>query len=176
MSAQNPVTNPEKKEILDDNARKFTTEAIAHQFLEENDALSCSLITDWLETGEANERKLAYKEFDNGEIQLLHIAKVTKDGSRTSEKKKISAEEYAELLNSSILRLEKKRYEFTYTQNNTPFSVKYDEFIGSALHILEVDASSEEERNRFSPHDFPTKLVEVTGDRRYYGSRVGSLL
>ena len=170
------MNTPEKKEILDDNARKFITETIDPQFLDEHHASSFTLTTDWLETGEDNEKKLAYKEFDSGEIQILLIAKVTKDGSRTSEKEKITAAEYAELLSSSILRLEKKRYEFTYPQNGIPFSIKYDEFTDSALRILEVDAGSDEERSAFHPSGFPSGLVEVTGDINYYGYRVASAL
>ena len=176
MPGEIPTNTPEKKENLDDNARKFITETVDPKFLEEHHASSFTLITDWLETGEDNEKKLAYKEFDSGEIQILLIAKVTKNGSRTSEKEKITAAEYAERISSSILRLEKKRYEFTYTQNDISFSVKYDEFAGDKLRILEVDASSEEERNSFNPHDFPVHLTEVTGDMRYYGYRVASVV
>lgn len=176
MSGETPTNNPEKKEILDDNARKFITETIDSKFLTENNASSFILTTDWLETGEDNEKKLAYKEFDNDEIQILLIAKVTKNGSRTSEKEKITAAEYEELLESSILRVEKKRYEFTYTQNNIPFTVKYDEFAESELRILEVDAASEDARDSFNPSDFPAKLTEVTGDVQYYGYRVASAI
>jgi hypothetical protein len=175
MSAEIPTNSPEKRETLDDNARKLTVDVIDHAFLEENGASSYTLIVDWLETGEDNERKVAYKKFDNGDIQILLISKVTKDGNRTSEKEKITEEEYKELVTSSVLHLEKKRYEFIYTQNNIPFSVKYDEFAESDLCMLEVDASSEEERNSFSPGDFPSKLTEVTGDMQYYGYRVAHI-
>lgn len=170
------MNSPEKKEVLDDNARKFITKTIDPKFIEEHHASSFTLTTDWLETGEDNEKKLAYKEFNSGEIQILLIAKITKDGSRTSEKEKITTAEYTELLSSSILRLEKKRYEFTYAQSDILFSVKYDEFAGDTLRILEVDAPSEEERNSFNPHDFPAQLTEVTGDIRYYGYRVASVV
>lgn len=175
MSLENPVANPEKKEILDDNARKFIAETIDPQFLEEHRASSFTLTTDWLETGEDNEKKLAYKEFDSGEIQILLIAKVTKDGCRTSEKVKITDEEYKRLLESSVLHLEKKRHEFTYTQNGIPFSMKYDEFADSELRILEVDAASDEMRDSFIPEDFPAELIEVTGDTQYYGYRVADV-
>ncbi len=176
MSVEIPTNTPEKKETLDDNARKFIVGAIDSQFLNEYNASSFTLIVDWLETGEDNEKKIAYKRFDNGDIQILLIAKITNDGNRISEKEKITEERYKELLISSVLHLEKKRYEFEYTQNNIPFSVKYDEFADGKLCMLEVDASSEEERNSFNPSDFPGELTEVTGDIKYYGYRVATLL
>lgn len=176
MSVEIPKTTPEKKEVLDDNARKFTVEPISTQFLDEHGATSFTLTVDWLKTSEDNEKKVAYKEFDNGDIQILLIAKVTKDGNRTSEKIKITEDEYKELRRSSILRLEKKRYEFEYTQNGIPYSVKYDEFPDGNLRILEVDASNEQERSSFSPSDFPGGPEEVTGDARYYGYRVADLV
>lgn len=176
MSAEIPTNNPEKKETLEDNARKFITETLSSEFLEEHNASSFKLTVDWLETDEDNEKKLAYKEFDSGDIQILLITKTTQDGSRTSEKQKITEEEYRELLVRSKLHLEKKRYEFEYVQNEIPFSLKYDEFEDEKLRILEVDASTEEERSAFSPSDLPGGLSEVTGDMRYYGYRVANVI
>lgn len=112
MTAEIPARNPEKKEKLDDNARKFITEALSPEFLEASGASSFTLTVDWLETGEDNEVKVAHKKFDNGDIQILLIAKITKDGNRTSEKEKISEEKYQQLKASSVLHLEKKRFEF----------------------------------------------------------------
>lgn len=171
-----PTNTPEKIELLDDNARKFIVEAIDHEFLETNGASSFNLIVDWLETGEDNEKKVAHKQFDNGDIQILLISKQTAEGKRTTEKEKITEEEYKELLSPSILHLEKKRHEFEYTQNNISFSIKFDEFAGGKLYLLEVDAPSEEERNSFNPNDFPAKQTEVTGDIRYYGYRVADII
>lgn len=176
MQHEVPVNNPEKKEILDDNARKFIVDVIDSKFLEENRAIAFNLITDWLEIGGDDEKKVAYKEFENGDIQTLLIAKVTKNGDRTSEKEKITKEQYEELLNSSMLHLEKKRSEFTYVQNGISLSIKYDEFAKSKLRILEVDATNEEERDSFSPGDFPGELIEVTGDMRYYGYRIAAVV
>ena len=174
MTAEIPQTKPEKekKEVLDDNARKFVVEPIDVSFLEANDATSFRLTVDWLETNEGNETKVAYKDFGDGNVQILLIAKSTVDGNRTSSKKKITQEEYEELKQSSVRHLDKTRHEFEYTQNGTPFSMKYDEFTESDLRVLEVDASSEEERDSFSPNDFPVQLTEVTGDMQYYGYRV----
>lgn len=176
MSGVIPLNNPKKKEVLDDNARKFIVEAIDPALLEKSNASSFILATDWLETDEASEKKLAYKKFDNGDIQILLIAKVTKNGSRTSEKEKITKEQYEKLLSSSILHLEKKRYEFMYTQDGIPFSMKYDKFADSEVRILEVDAESDDARSVFNPNDFPAVLTEVTGDMRYYGYRVAAVV
>lgn len=164
------------KETLEDNARKFVVESIDSIFLKDNRASSFTLIVDWLEAGEDNEKKVARKEFDNGDVQILLIAKNTKDGNRTSEKQKITEEEYAKLIASSILHLEKRRYEFEFTQNHISFSVKYDEFTKSDLRIVEVDAPSEEERDLFNPIDFPSQLSEVTGDINYYGYNVACVI
>ncbi len=102
------------------------------------------------------------------------IAKIIKDGNRTSEKERITEEKYEEFLSSSILHLEKKRYEFSYIQSDISFSLKYDEFAGDKPYMLEADAASEEEKEFFSPDEFPAELTEVTGDTRYYGYRVAS--
>ncbi|MDN5274451.1 MAG: hypothetical protein JWP06_352 [Candidatus Saccharibacteria bacterium] len=178
MPAEIPTNSPEKKETLDDNARKFILEGIDPKLLDENNASSFSLIIDWLETDNDNdnETKVAYKEFDNGDVQILLITKTTTDGNRTSIKEKITKEEYEQLVVSSVLHLEKKRYEFTYAQGSVVFSVKYDEFTDGELCMLEVDASSEEERRSFSPGEFPSKLVEVTGDTQYYGYRIAEII
>jgi hypothetical protein len=175
MTAEILTDDQEKKERLDDNARKFVTETLDPKFLDTNSASSFTLTVDWLETGEDNEVKVAHKKFDNGDVQILLIAKTTKDGSRTSEKNKITEERYHQLKASSVLHLKKKRYEFEYTQNDTSFSIKYDEFADSRLNMLEVDASSEVERNSFNPDAFPSKLEEVTGYIQYYGYRVAKV-
>jgi len=164
------------REKLEDNARKFISKPLNSEFLEKNGATSFILTVDWLETGEDSETKVAYKKFDNGDVQILLITKATKNGSRTSEKENIAQERYQQLVASSTLHLEKKRYEFEYHQNNTRFSVKYDEFANGTLNIVEVDASSEEKRNTFTPGDFPVKLKEVTGDARYYGYRIAEMM
>jgi hypothetical protein len=176
MPVEIPKNNPEKKEKLEDNARKFTTEALDLEFLEDNNASSFTLTVDWLETGEDTEVKVAHKKFDDGKVQILLIAKTTQDGNRISEKEEISEERYQQLKTSSALHLEKKRYEFEYAQNGTRFSVKYDEFADGKLNMLEVDASSEKQRESFSPTDFPAELEEVTGDMRYYGYRVAEVI
>lgn len=163
--------NPERQ-ILDDNARKFTCCLLDSSSLASDEVTSFLLVTDWLETGEDNEKKLAYKKFKNGDVQLLLIAKVTKDGSRTTEKRKITGEEYNELLTSSVLRIEKVRQEFAYEQNGVNFSVKYDDFGEDKLKIVEVDAPTDHARDSFDPQTFPADLTEVTGDMSYYGYRV----
>lgn len=177
MTAEIPQNKPnqERREVLDDNARKFVVEPINESFLREHKASSFKLIIDWLETNEDTETKVAYKDFGDGNIQILLIAKTTVDDNRTSEKKQITEEEYEQLKSSPIRHLEKIRYEFTYTQSDIPFSMKYDKFVGSNLRVLEVDASNEEERGAFDPNDFPIELEEVTGDTQYYGYRVAEV-
>lgn len=176
MSAEIPTSKAENKEILDDNARKFIVTNSERDFLEENDIISYDLITDWLGLGEDSEKKLAYKKFDNSDVQILLISKVTKAGNRTSTKEKIDEVRYSELLKSSILHLEKKRHEFEYVQNDITFSMKFDEFSHSNLLILEADADNEKDRNSFDAAAFPIGLTEVTGDIRYYGYRVADLI
>lgn len=175
MPVETPTNTPKKKEILEDNARKFIVESLNPQLLADNNATSFVLSVDWLEINEDNEKKLAYKTFENGDIQILLIAKVTDEGNRTAKKEPLSEEQYKALLGDSLLHLEKKRYELNYSQNGTLFSVKYDELAGDKPPMLEVDAASAEERNSFNPDEFPAELTEVTGDLRYYGYRVANL-
>lgn len=167
---------PERpKEILDDNARKFTLTEIDEAALDTPDSNSYLMITDWLETNESEETKVVHKRFNNGEVLILLITKVTKDGDRTSEKTKITEHEYSELVIKSKVHSEKVRTEFTYPQHGIEFFIKFDHFTDNALRILEVDASSDDERAAFDYRTFPAKLSEVTGNLRYYGFRVASL-
>lgn len=166
---------PEKNELIDDNARKFIVEELDEVLLDASGTVSFVLTTDWLETNDDSETKLAHKLFDSGDVQILLIKKVTNSCKRESEKHNITDEEYRELLAGSVLRVQKKRFEFNYAQSGIDFSMKYDRFSESNLRILEVDASSDEDRGVFDPNAFSGKLVEVTGDMRYYGYRVAGL-
>lgn len=161
-----------EKQILDDNARKFTCGSFDPSNLSSGEITSFILTTDWLETGEDNERKLAYKKFESGDIQIILITKITKDGRRTTEKQSITDEEYGKLLASSKLRVEKMRQEFNYEQNGVYFSLKYDNFDEDKPKVLEVDAPTDQERDLFDPKAFPVELTEVTGDISYYGYRI----
>ena len=171
-----PKKSPEHKEALDDNARKFLVTPINPDFLVDNKASSFVLVVDWLETNEATEKKVAYKQFDNGDTQILLITKTTLDGNRTSVKEPISEDDYSKLTASSVLHLEKRRYEFDYAQANTMFSLKYDEYSDKKLCVLEVDGGDEDTRNSFDPKNFPASLDEVTGDISYYGYRVADVV
>lgn len=104
------------------------------------------------------------------------ISKHTENGKRTSRKEPIAQEQYDTLRESSILQLQKRRYEFTYVQADISFDVKLDEFTSSSLSILEVDADNEEDRTVFDPTNFPAELDEVTGTLDYYGYRVASVI
>lgn len=176
MSTEIPTKNPEKREGIDDNDRKFVSHPIDSEFLKAQNASSYLLTTDWLETNTETETKIARKDFENGEVQLLHIAKVTINGDRKSKKKPISEIEYVKLLDPSKPHVEKRRYEFTLIQNGISFTIKYDEFTDSELRILEVNAPSDDERKAFDPSEFPYELTEVTGNEQYVGYRVADLI
>ncbi len=163
-------------QTLDDNARKFICDRLDSEFLKQVNARSYTLTVDWLETGDDNEKKLAYKIFDLGDTQILFISKVTEDGHRTSEKTPLSEAEYNGRLDESILRMVKRRHEFSYVQNELPFSINYDEFLDGSFCMLEVDATNEADRTAFDPNDFPASLQEVTGDQKYYGFRIAETL
>ena len=83
ISAQN---TPEKRKIIADNARKFIVDEIDPTLLDGDDTVSFTLTTDWLETGEDDEKKIAHKAFADGTAQTLLIAKVTVGGKRTANK------------------------------------------------------------------------------------------
>lgn len=165
-----------QKEVLEDNARKFVISTINPEFLKASNTTGYLLVTDWLETGEDNEKKLARKEFENGDVQILLISKVTVDGNRTSEKEKITEEQYEELITGSISHVEKMRYEFKYIQDGVEFDIKYDEFMDSSLRVLEVDASSDADRELFTADERFKGAREVTGDLQYYGYRVAEIV
>ena len=176
MTAEIPENRAERKEKLEDNARKFLVERIDPAFLEEHkkkpSKSSYALVVDWLKTSDDIETKVARKTFDNGEVEMLLISKVTTNGKRDSEKEAIDEERYQKLVRLSLHHLEKTRYELTYTQNNISFSLKYDKFAGSEVCMLEVDAPSEKERSDFISSDFPSELAEVTKDVGFSGYRM----
>lgn len=176
MSKYAQNTSPEKIQILDDDARKFIVGKTDNDFMTQFDVTSFVMTTDWLTTDEDSETKLAHKAFDDGRLQILLISKHTEDGKRTSRKEQITQEEYEKLLESSILRLKKKRHEFAFTQAGVAYDVKLDEFTDSPLSILEVDAANEGERLAFDPATFPAELNEVTGTIDYYGYRIASVV
>ena len=166
----------QKTQLLDDNARKFVTEPLSNEFLKAQQATDYLLVTDWLETNEGSETKVVRKEYHNGAVQLLLIKKVTTDDVRTSQKTPITSEEYTAYLGASRVHVEKRRYEFTLSQNGIEFIVKYDEFQKSDLRIIEVEGKAHDDQALFNPIELPGRLTEVTGDTRYYGYRVASML
>lgn len=176
MSQYARNTSPAKIQTLDDDARKFIVGKIDNDFMKQFDVTSFVMITDWLTTDEDSETKLAHKAFDDGRLQILLISKHTEDGKRTSRKEEITQEEYEKLLESSVLRLKKKRHEFAFTQADVAYDIKLDEFSDSPLSILEVDAANEDDRLAFDPTTFPAALNEVTGMIDYYGYRIASLV
>jgi hypothetical protein len=169
-----PAAKPENKEVLADNARKFVARGISQDLLKES--RSCLLTVDWLETNENDEKKIIFKEFVDGEKQLLLVTKVSKDGNRVSERRKIDQVEYDAFLKQTLLCVAKRRYEFKVTQNEIVYAIRYDEFQNSELRVLEVDASNDLDRTKFDPTLFPAELTEVTGNIGYYGYRVADLI
>lgn len=176
MSLEIPINASEKKETLDDNARKFLITNFDPQLLVHSGSVSYNLTADWLETGETTEVKVAHKTFDNGDVKILLISKVQGANGRTSDKQKIDQAKYEELLASSLKRVEKRRHEFEYFQNGTLFKMNYDDHSKAPLTVLEVDASSDIERESFDPLLFPATLVDVTGQEKYYGYRVATTI
>ncbi len=165
-----PTIKSENKEVLEDNARKFVVRGISQDLLK--DSKSSLLTVNWLETNENDERKIISKEFSDGDKQLLLVSKVSKDGNRISERRKIDQVEYETLLKQSILHISKRRYEFKVTQNEIVYAIRYDEFQNSELRVLEVDTSKDFDRTKFDPALFPAELTEVTGNLEFYGYRV----
>jgi hypothetical protein len=166
----------QKKQKLEDNARKFTLNSLEYSFLQAWDATSYSMTTDWLETNEDTEKKVVLKEYPSGVIKTILISKAMVDGDRTSEKEDISREQYAELAETAELHLQKTRYEFDYVQHGITFHIKYDEFAHSDLRVLEVDADTEDQRTSFDVTAFPAGLTETTGNLDYYGYRIASIV
>ncbi len=179
-----PTNTPEKQVALDDNDLKFTLSdlpfGVLYENAEERKVRSYLLTTDWLETGETNEKKIVRKKHEDGTIEMLLIEKQTDaTGNRPEPPKKeiLNEEQYNQLLLQSVLRVEKVRSEFKYQQNGTTFSMKYDDFVGSKLRVLEVNAGSEAERLSFDRNEFlPGQLTNVTGQIEYYGYRVAKLV
>lgn len=169
--AEIPTISPEKREIVDDNARKFIIGTIDPAFLERHGAVSYGMTTDWIEIGEDNEKKVVVKAYPD-KVQRLLIEKITKDGDRTANKQSIDESTYEEQLQSAGPHSEKRRYEFEYEQNGIKYTIKYDEFVGSQLRIIEVEAPIQQQRDAFDPHSFPAELIEVTRRLQYYGYRI----
>ena len=60
MTAEITDSNPEKREVLDDNARKFITEPVSSSFFEDMQPNTFTLIVDWLQADPVSEIKLAF--------------------------------------------------------------------------------------------------------------------
>lgn len=170
MSTEKPISTPERRNAVSDNARKFVLEPLGQSFFADTPRTTFTLAIDWISTEEASEEKLAHKTFVDGTVEILHIAKVTDtDGKRTTVKNPISLDEYETLRASSTKHLEKVRTDFTYTQGDVSYPAKYDVFTGTSLVLLEVE---DEDKEPFQPVNFPTNLKEVSGDAAYSGYRI----
>lgn len=65
---EHTTASPENRDVLDDNARKFVVESLPAEFLAGHKATSYTLATNWLETNESTEKKLARKDFGDGNV------------------------------------------------------------------------------------------------------------
>ena len=171
-----PPTFETEPRPVEDDARKFTLKGLGADFLRQEVPFVFDLTVDWIDTSEDYETKIVRKTFGDGTVEMLRISKVVKDGKRVAVKRPITQDVYEHALEESLCRIQKRRYEFKYVQNHIIYSLKYDEFEGSELKLLEVDAPSEEERASFDSSVFPEVLTEVSDDERFTGYRIASML
>lgn len=167
---------PNKREKLPDNARKFVvTNGPIDEVLLQN-AVAHNMVVDWTAVGNGTETKVAWKQYDDGRLEILRIAKEKDaDGKRTADKNSVDPENYGAMVTDPIYHLEKRRYEFTYRQGDDDFLIKYDVLEGGVLYLLEVDALDPTDtaaRKRFDPDLFEYSLHEVSGDSRYEGYEI----
>lgn len=180
MSEKYPTTDsaPNKREKKSDDARKFTVigGVIDPYFLQGHNAVAHAMVVDWTVIAHDEHRKaetkIAYKEYDDGRVQILEIAKEKVGDARTAEKTEIAPGEYTDKVAQPIKHLAKRRYEFTYRQNGIDFELKYDVIEDGKLYLLEVDAPSPELRAQFDEKLFEYELHEVSGDPAYEGYEI----
>ncbi|MDB5176482.1 MAG: hypothetical protein JWN75_150 [Candidatus Saccharibacteria bacterium] len=176
MPAEIPTYSPEK-EIKPDDARKFVVGSnIDLAFLEKYQAETHNMTVDWIEIGSGTETKIARKAYDNGTVEILKITKVKVDGSRIPQKDSVSPDDYPGEIADPLYHLDKRRYEFTYNQNEVDYSLKYDVIEGGRLYLLEVDAESAVKRDNFNPMEFEYPITEVSGKPEYEGYRIVDFL
>lgn len=176
MSIEAPSNNPEQKEVVDDNARKFLIEPLSPEFL--RGASLVTLTTHFLD----DQKKIVHKVYPKsekhpkGKIEIWSIRKVIdEDGNRTAERQQMPEKDYnyEELRRDSLFTYKKDRFQFNYpAKNGVRFSCSYDEFEDGKLCMLEVNAPSKEARNSFNPETFPIPLTEVSGVPGYTGSEI----
>ena len=178
MAFENLSPNPEvKSDASDDNARKFVVAgSLSPEYLRDMKATGFRLTVDWLEMSDDRETKLVYKEYDDGEVQLLRITKEANEEGRRARKTPVAMDHYLEAVADSQRRVLKRRHEFKHVQHKMIFNMKYDEFEGSDLRLIEVDAPTDEERRSFDHTDFVVGLEEVSDDPHYTGYRVAEVL
>lgn len=162
-----------------DNARKFITLPLDKRFLDEHGAIAYKMITHWDESSDTD-KKLVAKQYSDGTEKFREIEKVPDgQGGRKAYSRDITAADYYEKLaklDANTVPSEKLRCEFLYQQGAVTFEVKYDQFVDSELCILEVDAANPELRAVFRAEDFPSELREVSGDKRYEGKNVRTMV
>ena len=181
-----PATPERKKEPADDNARKLVLLKIDAEKLTEIGAHTYDMEVQWVDTSEDSESKIVRKRnaYDETDVRTLLIAKSMVDGKRSTHREPVKYEDFSQFRKEYEGQpyLTKRRSEFMYVQDGVEYALKYDEFKigikpggGQRLFcMLEVDADSDEQRDKFDPGAFELAQIyaEVTGNPDYTGYRI----
>lgn len=181
MSNLPPAPEAEPKPVSD-NARKFIVAPVDPELIPENNSFVHDLTIHWVSTEPNFEVKDVKKINARDEMDgaILRIIKTTyEDGSRETVREPISLSEFLRTTEQfpDMPHLEKRRTEFFVVQNGKPFLIKYDEFAGNDLRMIEVEIDprthmTEDDLVRFDPNEFFGVEEEVTSDARYKGYRI----
>lgn len=186
MSHNLPPSNEVEPKPVEDNARKLVLFQLDQDKLRAFDATTYDMEIQWIDTSDDFETKVVCKVYDSDERdpQVLKISKSTVDGKRLTTREPISYEEFVEIKerHQGKPHLTKRRSEFDYEQDGVQYAMKYDEFrVGQRIDgaqqlfcMLEVDAVTEDQRERFDPELFePSQIyAEATGNPNYTGYKI----
>jgi hypothetical protein len=142
--------------IFTENIRKFLKIKLLY--------VPSKLYVDWIHVPNAtnNAENKIVKKVTRFLFKKYFLIKKTTNltGDRDRDKFSIPKSEYMGYLRSTILRIEKFRYEFIFKQKNIEYNLKYDVYGGTfkGFYVLEVSAL-----NSLYPKDFNIKkLINVT--------------
>lgn len=191
MNAENVPSAREKESTPgEDNALKFIVLQVPEERLVDLGAQTFEVSVQWTEVTDDSETKLVRKgrPFEPWDDKFLRITKSrpVDGGSRSAVRETLGFDEFRalRLAAEGLPYMTKRRSEFTYVQNDIEFTMKYDEFnVGTKLGtvdaprlfcMLEVDAASDKERERFDPEAFDLAAIyaDVTGKEEYTGVRI----
>jgi hypothetical protein len=185
MSNLPPAHDSEPKPI-DDNARKLVLLPVDPSDLAALGATTYDMEVQWTDVSDDSETKVVCKRYDDPDVEpsILRISKETVEGKRKTRKGPISFEDFLKTVEQGdrTLHLTKRRSEFGYVQGDVEYALKYDEFKTGAradgsqrlFCMLEVEAETDEQRERFDPHAFTLAQIyaEATGSPDYTGYRI----